>query len=466
MSTTAEIRRDTDLTAALKIDGWLTKKEATALYGLATQANGPIVEIGSWQGRSTATLALGSMAGRQQPVYAVDPFIGPQAGARKTSLDNVVMGGECSPEVLRANLDAAGVNGLVRIVPKTSQAGVADTPEEISLLFVDGDHSYESVCRDIDLYLPRLKMGGFVVFHDVVPGDPGVVKAVHDRVMSRPSEYRMMDRVDSSVIIRRVNTTRRTVFLACPGRNFGWGTVTGIVQSSLGAHQVDIDNNSNGFDDLNVLWERALNRAEAGEVTHWVQLHADIIPQVGFVYLLMDEIEDTGMDLISVACAMKDRRGLLNCGLGSLDNSWGAYRRLTVRELHHLPPTFGSERLKRFFGVEGDADKVLLHNTGCFVADLRKPVFYQTDEAGDLRAWFNFPTRIRRNEEGKWEHNRESEDWFFSRKLHELGAKTLITRKISLRHVGEAHFQNDEPWGTYEDGDEATASLWKKDKAS
>ncbi len=460
--TPAQTRRDRDLDAALRIDGWLTRKEGAALYGLAAQATSPIVEIGSWQGRSTAALALGSMAGRGQPVYAVDPFLGPQLGARPTSLGNFTTGEDCSPAILRANLDAAGVNGLVRVVPKVSQDALADVPEEIGLLFIDGAHDYEAVCRDIDNYLHRVKVGGFVVFHDVVEGDPGVVRAVENRVQSNPARWRLLDRVDSALVVRRVNTPRYTVALGCPGRNFGWSTLTGIVQSSLGAHRVDLDNNGNGFDDLNVLWERALNRAEAGEITHYVQLHADIIPQAGFVDLLMDEIEETGADLVSVACAMKDKRGVLNCGIGSLKNPWGAYRRLTSHELHRLPPTFDATRLKAAFSLDGDADKFMLHNTGCFVADLRRPVFYQTDEAGDLRAWFDFPTRIRRNEQGKWAHNRESEDWFFSRQLHSLGANTLITRKVSLRHVGEAHFVNDEPFGLYENGDEDTKSLWSQ----
>src|SRR5579864_1385770 len=462
MSNLIETTDARDLEEVSKIDGWLTDKEAAVLYGLARRSTGPIGEIGSWRGRSTAALALGSMRGRKQPVYAIDPFCGPQEGARPTSLGSPGTDKTCSPELLRYNLDKAGVNGLVRIVPKASQDALPHVPEEFGLLFIDGAHDYESVCRDIDLYTPRLKQGGFVVFHDVVPGDPGVVRAVEDRILSQPRDFRVMDRIDSAMVVRKVKTEQRSVYLALPGFGWKWNTLGRILQASLGAHKVETDNNGNGFDDLNVLWERALNKAEAGEITHWIQLHSDIIPPVGFVDLLIDEIEETGADLVSVACAMKDTRGVLNCGMGSLSNHWGAWRRLTDRELPKLPPTFGLQELRRLFGVDGDEDKYLLHNFGCVVADLRKPIFYQTDGRGNLASWFDFPTRNRRNAEGRWAHNRESEDWFFSRKFHGLGGNGLVTQKLLLHHVGEAHFTKDGTWGSYENGDDDTAPNWRK----
>ena len=441
---------------ALKIDGWLTEPEGLLLHDLARNADGPIAEIGSWQGRSTACLALGSMRGRGNNVFAIDPFTGPkQALVRATTLGNVgAEDVEVSPQLLRKNLDAAGVNGLVAIVPLASQDALPRVPP-LSLLFIDGDHHYESVCRDIDNYMPKLKTGGIAVFHDVTQGDPGVVRAIEDRIFSRPLEYRVLDRVGSALVVRKVKTEPRTVLLACPGGSFKWGTVKGIIQASMGAHEVQVENNGNGWDDFNHLWAKALNKAEAGEITHFAMLHSDIEPCPGWLDLLMDEIEEKKADLVSVACPIKDTRGVLNCGLGAPDNPWGAWRRLTVRELQELPPSFNAASL-------GHPDKVTLHNTGCFVADLRGEVFFKTDDAGNLIADFAFPTRIFRDEGGAWSAGRESEDWHFSRKLHELGVRGFITRKVRLHHIGDYHYANDEPWGTFEAGDESTAPNWRK----
>jgi len=39
----------------------------------------------------------------------------------------------------------------------------------VDFLFVDGDHRYESVRRDFDLYEPMVRPGGMVAFHDISP---------------------------------------------------------------------------------------------------------------------------------------------------------------------------------------------------------------------------------------------------------------------------------------------------------
>jgi cephalosporin hydroxylase len=43
----------------------------------------------------------------------------------------------------------------------------------VDFLFIDGDHSYEGVRRDFELYSPLAAAGGLVAFHDIVPGGPG-----------------------------------------------------------------------------------------------------------------------------------------------------------------------------------------------------------------------------------------------------------------------------------------------------
>ena len=58
----------------LAIEGSVSEEEIVYLHGLAARVrDGCIVQVGSYRGRSTAALALGSLAGFQVPVYAVDP---------------------------------------------------------------------------------------------------------------------------------------------------------------------------------------------------------------------------------------------------------------------------------------------------------------------------------------------------------------------------------------------------------
>src|SRR4051794_41857731 len=68
------------------IPGWLTDEEGEALYDLARRCrgDGAIVEIGSWKGKSTVCLGLGSQAGASVPIYAIDPHAGYRVGGFKT----------------------------------------------------------------------------------------------------------------------------------------------------------------------------------------------------------------------------------------------------------------------------------------------------------------------------------------------------------------------------------------------
>jgi len=42
--------------------------------------------------------------------------------------------------------------------------------KKIDFLFIDGDHSYQGVKRDFEMYNPLVKKEGIIVFHDIIPG--------------------------------------------------------------------------------------------------------------------------------------------------------------------------------------------------------------------------------------------------------------------------------------------------------
>ncbi len=439
------------LSAACKIDGWLTEREAGTLYDLASEADGPIVEIGSFYGRSTAAIAHGSMAGGQHPVYAVDSFVGPQDHARPTTLKNLSGPPPC-PELLRSNLDHVGVNGLVRIIPKSSAEAVEEVPE-CSLLFVDGAHDYKSVVRDLQNYLPKVKHGGTVILHDATYEDPGVLHAVNDMLMEN-EDWRGAGRVDSAVMFKRGKVVPRSIMVAVPGRNFEFGVLQSMMQCSR-QHTVLPRNNANGWDDFNVLWAQALNAYDMGDISHFAMIHSDVITATLWLDTLMDELNAKSADLISTVIPIKDKRGLTSTGIGSPEFPFGAFRRFTMSEVLNMPATFSLADTEH-----NDSDKYLLHNTGAWVCDLRNPLFSEVDESGLAKCWFDFPTRVYKNAEGKWVNDRESEDWNFSRKIASLGAKTFATRKLAVAHRGHCDYPNSELWGDW-DHDRDTAANWK-----
>ena len=443
---------------AMKIDGWLTAREAGVLFDLAESSAGPIVEIGSFRGRSTVALALGSMAGTGETVNAIDSFVGAKPDDRPTNKGVPVLSSTCSESILRENLVSAGVNGTVRILPMTSAQAVKMIPEKIGVLFIDGGHDYPSVNEDMNLYLPRLMTGGRLMVHDVLETDMGVVRAVDEHLLAHPERWTLRGRVDSAILAESGQSVRRRVALGFPGPTLCFGAAKGIMQASLGAHEVVLLNSGTGWDDFNTVWTNALNLFEKGEVTHFAMLHSDIIPDPGWLDILINEMERIHADLVSAVSPIKDVRGLTSCGIGDLSDTWLPYRRFTMREIVEYPETFCiTDTLY--------PDKFLLHNTACWTCDLRNPIFFETDKSGCLKCFFNFPRRAFRGPDGLWTTACESEDWFFSRQIYMLGAKTFITRKVRLYHKGSTDFPNDRPWGTYEHGDEDTRARWDKKPA-
>lgn len=132
------------------LPGWLTYEEGELLFRLARDCSGrgAIVEIGSWRGKSTTCLGLGSKAGKGVRVYAID---------RHTK--------GTFPDFER-NMDAAGIADIVTPIAGRSQDAAADFDEPIELLFIDGAHEYELVREDFDRWVPKVVDGGVVAMHD------------------------------------------------------------------------------------------------------------------------------------------------------------------------------------------------------------------------------------------------------------------------------------------------------------
>ena len=132
------------------VPGWLTDEEGEALYELARRCTGRgvIVEIGSWKGKSTICLGLGSRAAKGVRIYAVDPHADYRFGDFK------------------ANVERAGIADLVTPVSSLSQDAAPGFDEPIELLFVDGSHVESDVRTDFDQWVPKVVDGGWVAFHD------------------------------------------------------------------------------------------------------------------------------------------------------------------------------------------------------------------------------------------------------------------------------------------------------------
>ncbi|MBC9957458.1 class I SAM-dependent methyltransferase [Yimella sp. cx-51] len=136
------------------IPGWLTFDQAHELARLIQRApTASVVEIGSHQGRSTATLALAREDAR---VTAVDPFVTARLFAGQTIRDKFL-----------ANLDRLDIAGQVTLLTMTSNAALDawDADDQLDLLYIDGKHDTLSLLRDLR-WVEHVRGGGHVAVHD------------------------------------------------------------------------------------------------------------------------------------------------------------------------------------------------------------------------------------------------------------------------------------------------------------
>jgi MMP 1-O-methyltransferase len=189
-----------ELIAAVRgVPGWFGNDEAWALHEIvrthpSAGADRPVVvELGSWQGRSTIVIARALRARGSGVVHAVDPH-------RGTAL-HAATGVPDTYEAFRAHVAAAGVAPYVRCIRALSadaRAGFAR--RSVDVLFVDAAHAYRDVLRDIDAWTSALADGAAVAFHDAVDY-PGVRRALEKRVLGRRTPFHNARQVEATLFV-------------------------------------------------------------------------------------------------------------------------------------------------------------------------------------------------------------------------------------------------------------------------
>lgn len=178
-----------------RTEGMISFEESVLLYRLAVSAKGGgIVEIGSYRGRSAVFLARGSLDGARLPVYAVDPhkaFTGVLGGmfgpADRTAFYRAMLDNECSE--------------IVSLINLSSESFASTWKEAVSLLWVDGDHRYEGVRRDVECWVPHLQSDGVIAFDDALDGALGPRRLIDE--MTASAAFVEIGGVGKIVVIKR-----------------------------------------------------------------------------------------------------------------------------------------------------------------------------------------------------------------------------------------------------------------------
>jgi len=165
------------LRAAEAATGFMPTAEGLALYGAAARyaGCGPVLEVGSYCGKSTIYLAAAAREAGQL-VVTVDHHRGseehqPGWEYHDPDLVDPAAGRLDTLPRLRATLAAAGIEDDVVVVVGRSAdvARLWRTP--LGLVFIDGGHTDAAAVADYEGWAPWVAPGGVLAIHDVFP-DP------------------------------------------------------------------------------------------------------------------------------------------------------------------------------------------------------------------------------------------------------------------------------------------------------
>ena len=159
--------------------GWLTQEQGHLLWttAAALPPESHVVEIGSYEGRSTMLLGL-AVRSQDGTVTAVDPFP-----------TDWKFGADGTRAAFEANISRTSLSGTVNLVPDASTRLRPSWTDGIDLLYIDGKHDYWTVADDLQ-WAEHVRPGGQVLLHDCF-SSVGVTTAVLAKVLpGRGLSYR------------------------------------------------------------------------------------------------------------------------------------------------------------------------------------------------------------------------------------------------------------------------------------
>jgi predicted O-methyltransferase YrrM len=159
--------------------------EGDALHDAAVRAaravpGAPLVEVGSYCGRSTVWLAAAARH-TGTVVFAVDHHRGSEENQRgwehhDAAVVDARTGRIDTLPFFRRTLEAAGLEDHAIAVVGRSVAVARHWPDSTAaLVFIDGGHGVEPAAADYSSWTPKVAMGGSLAIHDVFedPADGG-----------------------------------------------------------------------------------------------------------------------------------------------------------------------------------------------------------------------------------------------------------------------------------------------------
>lgn len=120
-----------------------------------------VIEVGSWKGMTTSVLAK-TVRDFKGKVFAVDHWKGQQGAPHHINQTNALD----ILKVFRDNMQILGLDNIYPIVMDSLTGASIFKNDSVDLVFIDADHIYDFVKKDILAWYPKVKKGGIICGHD------------------------------------------------------------------------------------------------------------------------------------------------------------------------------------------------------------------------------------------------------------------------------------------------------------
>ena len=167
------------LAAARTARGFMPDREGLALYHAGVEAAasglGPLLEVGTWCGKSAVYLGAAARTGGTV-VFTVDHHRGseetqPGWEHHDPEVVDQESGRTDTLPFFRRTMEQAGVEDVVVAVVGESSTVAAHWRTPLALAFIDGGHGPGPAWADYHGWAPHVATGGLLAIHDVFP-DP------------------------------------------------------------------------------------------------------------------------------------------------------------------------------------------------------------------------------------------------------------------------------------------------------
>ena len=151
---------------ATHIEPRVTDQDRFVLSLLMKKVSGSspvIAEIGSFLGNGSTSTLIKAMNGRDGKIYCIDTWKGNQNVEWHLNLAEEF---SLFDTFLHHVAEADGKDIVKPMVMESLDAAAIFREKSLDLVFIDGDHSYQSVKNDIEAWRDKIKPGGVLCGHD------------------------------------------------------------------------------------------------------------------------------------------------------------------------------------------------------------------------------------------------------------------------------------------------------------